>query len=342
VIIIAGKGHVSGVVEACAALSPGDLARLVLIPEPLARNTAPAIACGAVYAERALGKNRAMLVLTSDHIIGPLETFASDAAAAAVFARQDKLAVFGIPPRTAETGYGYIETAEPLPVPGGASVFRAVSFREKPDKPTAEAFLAEGRFYWNSGMFAFATGFLLDEYRRNAPDCLRPFESLKAPAAGTYTVRKGLKILESWPGLPEAYGAVKSISFDYAIAEKCSQTVMVSTRFDWFDVGSWDEYAKLLGSSRGEVFIAGLPHELLPRPPHGLLPGSPHGLAPNDSCFVDADIPVALCGVRDLIVVVRSGKDGSPPSVLVAKKGETQGVKEIVEQIKAAGRTELL
>jgi mannose-1-phosphate guanylyltransferase len=209
-------------------------------------------------------------------------------------------------------------------------VFRAVSFREKPDKPTAETFLAEGRFYWNSGMFAFATGFLLDEYRRNAPDCLRPFEALKTPAACAYTFRKGLKILESWPGLPASYGAVKSISFDYAIAEKCSQTVMAAARFDWFDVGSWDEYAKLLGSSRGEVFTAGLPHGLL------------HGLPPNDSCFVDADIPVALCGVKDLIVVVRSGKDGSPPSVLIAKKGKTQGVKEIVEQIKAAGRTELL
>jgi mannose-1-phosphate guanylyltransferase/mannose-1-phosphate guanylyltransferase/mannose-6-phosphate isomerase len=119
----------------------------------------------------------------------------------------------------------------------------------------------------------------------------------------------------------------KSISFDYAIAEKCSQTVMAAARFDWLDVGSWDEYAKLLGSSRGEVFATGLP------------PGLP---PPTASCFVDADIPVALCGVRDLIVVVRSGKDGSPPVVLVAKKGETQGVKEIVEQIKAAGRTELL
>jgi mannose-1-phosphate guanylyltransferase len=284
-----------------------------------------------------------MLVLTSDHIIGPLETFAADAAAAAAFARQGKLAVFGIPPRTAETGFGYIETAEQLPVPGNgvgegtgetqdadaqaaqAAVFRAVSFREKPDKPTAEAFLAEGNFYWNSGMFAFATGFLLDEYRRNAPDCLRPFEALKAPAAEAYTVRKGLRILESWPGLPEAYSAVKSISFDYAIAEKCSQTVMAAARFDWLDVGSWDEYAKLLGSSRGEVFAARLP------------PGQEPA-----SCFVDADIPVALCGVRDLIVVVRSGKDGSPPVVLVAKKGETQGVKESVEQIKAAGRTELL
>jgi mannose-1-phosphate guanylyltransferase/mannose-1-phosphate guanylyltransferase/mannose-6-phosphate isomerase len=340
VIIIAGRGHVPRIVEACAVFSAGDLSRLVLIPEPVARNTAPAIACGAVYSGRALGPDRTMLVLTSDHIISPLEVFAQDAAAAAIFAQQGKLAVFGIPPRAPETGYGYIEAAEALPVSGEAAsgggkavtrtaVFRAASFREKPDRPTAEAFLAEGRFYWNSGMFAFSSSFLLEEFRRNAPECLRPFDTLKAPDEAAYTVRNGLKILDAWSGLGEAYNAVKGISFDYAIAEKCGRTVMAAARFDWFDVGSWDEYAKLLGASRGEVYAARNPSD---------------GADPCDagSCFVDADIPVALCGVSDLIVVVRSGRNGGVPSVLIAKKGETQGVRDIVEQIKTAGRTELL
>jgi mannose-1-phosphate guanylyltransferase/mannose-1-phosphate guanylyltransferase/mannose-6-phosphate isomerase len=339
VLIIAGKSHVPHIIEACARFGPGDAAHLVLIPEPLARNTAAAIACGVVYSERALGPGRTMLVLTSDHIIGPLETFAGDAAAAAAFARQDKLVVFGIPPRSPETGYGYVEAAELLPSPNrnavqssvvqpaaapGAAVFRAASFREKPDRPAAEAFLAAGRFYWNSGMFAFSSPFLAGEFHRSAPDLIRPFEALRVPDESAYRVRRGLKILESWSGLTSAYNAVKAISFDYAIAEKCGQTVMAAARFDWFDVGSWDEYAKLLGTSRGEVYAARVP------------PGS------EGSCFVDADIPVALCGVEGLIVVVRSGKEGGPPSVLIAKKGETQGVRDIVEQIKAAGRTDLL
>lgn len=327
VIIIAGKGHVPRIIEACAAFSPGERSLLVLIPEPAARNTAPAITCGVVYSSLALGLDRAMLVLTSDHIIRPLEVFSEDAAAAAAFARQGRLAVFGIPPRTPDTGYGYIEAAETLPASDPVSrtaVFRAASFREKPDRPAAEAFLAAGRFYWNSGMFAFSSGFLLEEFRRNAPECLRPFEALKAPEEPAYTVRQGLKILEAWPGLDEAYNAVKAISFDYAIAEKCGQTVMTAARFDWFDVGSWDEYAKLLGASRGEVYAARVP------------PGR------EDSCFVDTDIPVALCGVEDLIVVVRSGSNGGAPSVLIARKGETQGVRDIVERIKAAGRKELL
>jgi mannose-1-phosphate guanylyltransferase len=98
VIIVAGKSHVPPIIEACARFSPADIARMVLIPEPLARNTAPAIACGIVYSARTLGPNRTMLVLTSDHIIGPLATFVEDAAAASAFAGENQLAVFGIPP----------------------------------------------------------------------------------------------------------------------------------------------------------------------------------------------------------------------------------------------------
>lgn len=335
VIIIAGKGHVPHIIEACARLPEANRARLVLIPEPCARNTAPAIALGALYAGLVFGGDRNMLVLTSDHVIGPMEDFKAASDAAAAFSKGHKLVVFGIPPRGPETGYGYIEASDPLGSPAaliatGASgspkpppqVYRAASFREKPDRATAEQFLKAGNFYWNSGMFAFSSEFMLDEFRRNAPESLHPFERLGKPDANAYTVQKGLSILESWPGLIEAYNAVKGVSIDYAIAEKCAQTVMVAGGFAWFDVGSWDEYAKLSGLSPAEVYRS--------------------GPARTETCFVDSDIPVALCGVEDLIIVIRTGKDGGPPSALIAKKGETQGVKDIVEQIKAAGRADLL
>ncbi|AEF86609.1 mannose-1-phosphate guanylyltransferase [GDP] (GDP-mannose pyrophosphorylase) (GMP) [Treponema primitia ZAS-2] len=329
VIIIAGKGHTPHVIRAAGEFDETERRRMVLIPEPLAKNTAPAIACGAIYANRVFGGDRNMLVLTSDHIIGPLEVFAADAAAAAVFSAQGKLAVFGIPPRSAETGYGYIEAAELLsPASGGAgtsteasggtAVYQAAAFREKPDRATAEQFLKAGNFYWNSGMFAFSSEFMLGEFRRNSPETLKPFEALKAPDQGAFRTEGGLRILDNWPYLAEAYQAVKGISFDYAIAEKCRSVVMAAARFDWFDVGSWDEYARLMGKTGAEVY------------------------GKTDTCFVDSDIPVALCGVDDLIVVIRSGKDGAPPTALIAKKGESQGVRNIVEQIKGAGRTELL
>jgi mannose-1-phosphate guanylyltransferase/mannose-1-phosphate guanylyltransferase/mannose-6-phosphate isomerase len=321
-LIIAGKGHVPHVLDACAPLSAAEKARIVLIPEPLARNTAPAIACGTVFAERTVsGGSRNMLVLTSDHVIGPLEIFRADAEKASAFSAgtgtAPALVVFGIPPGRPDTGYGYIETADPL----ADGVYRAASFREKPDRETAEKFLKAGNFYWNSGMFAFASSFMLDEFRRSEPESLSPFEKLAAPEEGAYALRQGLRVLENWPGLEAAYRAAKAVSIDYAVAEKCRSVVMIRAGFDWFDVGSWDEYAKLQTA----------------RPPADVF-----GTGAAGTCFVDADIPVALCGVEDLIVVIRSGKNGGPASALIAKKGETQKVKDIVEQIKASGHTELL
>jgi mannose-1-phosphate guanylyltransferase/mannose-1-phosphate guanylyltransferase/mannose-6-phosphate isomerase len=319
VIIIAGEGHIPFIIEACTAVSAVLRERLVLIPEPRAKNTAAAIALGITYVQRVSGANRTIVVLTSDHSIQPLEVFKANAMAAAAFARQEKLVVFGIPPRSPATGYGYIETAETLSLPGvsGARIFRVASFREKPARPVAEQFLAAGNFYWNSGMFAFSAGFMLQAFKDYAPEIMEPFTRLKAPEEQAYRNVQGLRMLSAWPGLPAVYEQVPTTSFDYAIAEKCTQTVMAAADFAWVDVGSWDEYERLLGDTRSEVYQSG-----------------------GASCFVDADIPVALCGVEDLIVVVRSGKDA--PAVLIAKRGETQRVKEIVEQIRAAGRTDLL
>jgi mannose-1-phosphate guanylyltransferase/mannose-1-phosphate guanylyltransferase/mannose-6-phosphate isomerase len=135
VIIIAGKAHVPHVISACAAFERGDRERMLLIVEPEAKNTAPAIACGAWFAETVpghtgrTGQDRAILVLTSDHIIEPLKKFLDDARAAAALARQGKLAVFGIVPSRPETGYGYIEAGEALAGESPAGVYAACSFR---------------------------------------------------------------------------------------------------------------------------------------------------------------------------------------------------------------------
>jgi mannose-1-phosphate guanylyltransferase/mannose-1-phosphate guanylyltransferase/mannose-6-phosphate isomerase len=325
VIIIAGKTHIPHVIASCAALKAGEKKRLVLIPEPAAKNTAPAIACAVAFSRLSgvADKGGTMLVLTSDHIIQPLAAFKSDADTAAAFAETGKLVVFGIPPTRPETGYGYIETGKRL----DQGAYTAAAFREKPDLQTAKKFVAAKKFFWNSGMFAFSAGFMADEFRRNAPEVFAPFAKLKAPDAKSFSVHKGLRVLESWAGLEGAYRNTKSISFDYAIAEKCDQTVMVRAGFDWIDVGNWEEYAKLSRAADAEVYCAG----------SGV---SAKGGKP--SCFVDSDIPVALAGVEDLIVVIRSGKDGEPAAALITKKGETQYVRDIVEQIKQAGRSELL
>ena len=329
VIIIAGKDHINTIINECAELAEHERKRLILIPEPQAKNTAPAIACALCYINWvSSGMERNIMVLTSDHIIKPLDVFKTDASAAAAMAQADKLVVFGIQPERPETGYGYIEAAEAMTIrreesQGGVKryepeVFSVASFREKPDSKTAKNYIDSKTFYWNSGMFAFSSKFILAEFQRSAPEVMFPFKELWAPKEDSHRVEKGIKILEQWDQMDYAYSKTKAISFDYAIAEKCKDTVMVKAGFSWTDIGSWDEYARVVTQQRSEVYGDG------------------------KSCFVDSDIPVALCGVEDLIVVVRSGSDGGPPAVLISKKGKTQQVKDIVEGIITAGKKELL
>ena len=313
VVIITGKSQIPHVIADTAKLSMDKKKRLIVIGEPEAKNTAPAIACAVVYS-RLCGGGENMLVLTSDHIIEPLDTFKSDAALAAGGAKKRKLVVFGIPPARPETGYGYIETGK-----AGAGVYEVTAFHEKPDSQTAEKYAASGNFFWNSGMFAFSSVFMAEQFRLLAPDVFCCFEKLKAPPSSSYKKIQGIQVLTSWKGLSAAYGKTKSISFDYAIAEKCTEVSMIRTNFNWIDIGNWEEYVKVCGNNGTQVFSVS-----------------------SENCFVDSDIPVALAGVEDLIVVIRSGKNGSPAAALVTKKGQTQKVRSIVEKIKKSGKTDIL
>ncbi|WP_041396243.1 mannose-1-phosphate guanylyltransferase [Gracilinema caldarium] len=362
VLIVTGNSHVPHVMKACESLPETQKQRVVVIPEPAGRNTAPAIACAAVYITRTSSKQTSLqpppnkqvnpkaqakhpvLVLTSDHIIEPLKDFIADALAAAELAKSDHLVVFGIQPSRPETGFGYIE-AGPAMAALDARAFQVMSFREKPDLATAEEFLAKGTFFWNSGMFAFDVHFMLSQFRQHAPAILAPFEQLGQPdedhveqlnmpgpdRAGS---QGGLTLVSRWPGLETAYNTVPSISIDYAIAEHCTSVAMVASRFQWTDVGSWDEYAKVLEKS-GKT-TQGVSDDTTTEQQAAIF------TADSSNCFVDSDIPVALCGVEDLIVVVRSGKGGGIPSVLICKKGDSQQVKTIVEAIRKSNRGDLL
>jgi mannose-1-phosphate guanylyltransferase/mannose-1-phosphate guanylyltransferase/mannose-6-phosphate isomerase len=313
------------VVTNCAGLKAADRKRLVIISEPMAKNTAPAIACAVVFCRLSsnITANTTMLVLTSDHIIKPLETFKKDAVIAASKASQNKLVVFGIKPLRPETGYGYIEISNAKKI--STSVSTVKTFREKPDQNTAKKFCASKRFFWNSGIFAFSLKFISDEFSCHAPDVMAPFEKLKIPAKASFKSEKGINILDDWVGLKTAYHVTENISFDYAIAEKSSNAVMVHANFDWLDIGSWEDYVMLSQSKgtynnyhRSEVFTVD-----------------------SDSCHVDSDIPVALAGVDNLIVVIRTDKNGRS-AALVTRKGQTHKVRDVVEQIKKSGRMDLI
>jgi len=315
VIIITGKAQIPHVIKDASKFTAAEKKRIIVIGEHVAKNTAPAVACAAAYS-LFNGTNRNMLVLTSDHIIKPIETFKADAALAAAAASEGKLVVFGIKPAHPETGYGYIET---IPDNKKNNVLTVAAFHEKPNLQTAKKYAASKHFFWNSGMFAFSNNFIAEQFRTHAPDVYQYFEKLKQPKPSDFTVSKGVKILSSWKGLESAYNKTKSISFDYAIAEKCSKTAMISVSFDWIDIGNWDEYIKICEKNDSQIFNI-----------------------ESDTCFVDSDIPVALAGVDNLIVVIRGGKNGEPALALITKKGQTQKVRDIVEKIKNSNNKELL
>jgi mannose-1-phosphate guanylyltransferase/mannose-6-phosphate isomerase len=313
VLIIAGKKHIPHVINNLANLNLSEKKRLLVIVEPAAKNTAPAIACAVAYS-LLTGSNRKMLVLTSDHIINPLSAFVNDAALAAAAIASDRLAVFGIRPTRPETGYGYIQTGR-----SNAGICDVLAFHEKPDVQTAKRFTSGKHFFWNSGMFAFSSEFMASEFRRLVPDVFVPFEKLKKIKPASFTVSRGIRVINSWPGLKNAYMKTKTISFDYAVAEKCSKTIMVPAGFNWIDIGNWEDYAQLCSGSINDVFAVNA-----------------------ETCHVDSDIPVALAGVEDLIIIIRSGKNGSPAAALITRKGHTQKVRDVVEQIKNAGKADIL
>jgi len=323
VIVITGKTHIQHILDACLSLNPEDKKRLLLIPEPEAKNTAPAIACAIAYSRKTGSQNGSMLVITSDHIIKPITLFRKNAKTAWHFALQDHLVMLGIRPNRPETGYGYIKTGKKF----NKDVYVIESFKEKPNLETARKLIASNIYFWNSGMFAFKYDFVMEEYLKHADKVIMPFEQLSPPGEEAYKKHKGIKILENWEGLESAYRQTENISFDIAITEKCTNAVMIQAEFDWIDVGDWDEYARLLSNNKiGKKFIS----------------DDVYSSGTCEECFIDSDIPVGIAGIDNLIVVIRSGKDGSPPAALIVKKGETQKVRDIVEKIKQSGRKEIL
>ncbi|MDR2181399.1 MAG: mannose-1-phosphate guanylyltransferase [Treponema sp.] len=275
-------------------------ARLTVLPEPEGRNTAPALAFASLYLRKRLQPEARALVLCADHLIRPEERFVRDAAGAAELGAMGYIAVFGIPPVDANTGYGYIEAGGEMG-PG----FRVRSFKEKPDAAAARAYLAAGNYYWNSGMFLFSLKTLEEEFAAHAPDIHRPFLGLGDKAAAeSGRLLEGVRVWGEGEAFRAVYEKLPSISIDYAVMEKSGKAAMVRAGFEWNDVGSWDEAARLYRDEAPALFAAG---------------------ASGNRVF--SDIPVALCGVDDLVVVIRGGR------ALVMKKGASQLVREAAKAL---------
>jgi mannose-1-phosphate guanylyltransferase/mannose-6-phosphate isomerase len=307
ILVVTNQAQSDLVVDACAALPEAARSKIVVLGEPRSRNTAPAVALATAWlAARGRPQARSALLMTSDHLILPLAAFVEDARKATALADDDYLVCMGIRPKGPSTGYGYIEAAGVL----GAGLSVA-SFREKPDVRTAKGFVEAGNYFWNSGMYVFGLDFIREQLHTHAPAITEAFKTLQGQPVCTVT--NAVRVLNTWEGLAQAYDDTPSVSLDYAVSEHCPRVAMVPASFEWHDVGSFEELA-------------------------ALFPQLDTALAEPQSsgCWVYADVPVVLCGVEDLMVVVKHG------CVLVARKGAGQLVKQAVETIQAKGLDKLL
>ncbi len=204
-----------------------DLTLSSILLEPMARNTAAAVAAAGALVRDRFGESAIMHVLASDHEIDADQVYFDAVRAAIAAASAGKLVTFGIKPTEPATGYGYIEGGEALPS-GALTVKR---FIEKPPLAKAEEMLASGGFYWNSGMFMFPVAKLLSEMTTFAPDVLK--------AAGEAVI-KGVKDLDFIRLDKAAFAESPDISIDYAVMEKTKNAAVVPSPFQWSDLGSWD------------------------------------------------------------------------------------------------------
>ena len=248
-----------------------------------------------------------MLVLAADHLIANYSAFSEAVGKAQALAAKGWLVTFGIKPEYPETGFGYIEADNQASLGGGLKVAR---FVEKPNLATAQEYLAAGNYFWNSGMFCFRVGSLLEELQKHAADVLEAVRvALEQSRLSTSGSHRCLRLDA------ERFAAVPDISVDYALMERSQAVATVPCDIGWSDIGSWGAMSELTSADasgnrlEGEVLVHGARNNYVQ---------SPERLT-------------ALVGVADLIVV------DTPDAVLVAHKDHAQDVKHIVSQLKKSG-----
>ena len=284
-----------------------DLQPQALILEPVARNTAPAIAVAALFAA-SQDPDAVLAVMPSDHVVRDEPRFVDGIKAAAAIASSGRLVLFGIKPAEPHTGYGYIRRGAPLE--GAAGGFAVDAFCEKPDRARAEQYLAAGDYYWNSGIFVLSARTYLAELGRFAPDILEAARN----ALDKATQDLGFLRLDR-----AAFAASPQISVDYAVMEKTEAAAMLPLDVGWSDLGSWSSLWRIAPD----------------RDEQGNVVEGDALLMETSDCLVHSGRSlVATVGVKDLIIV------DTPDAVLVADKARAEDVARLVAELKRSNRKE--
>ncbi len=301
-IVMAADEHRFLVAEQLREIGVVD-AEIVL--EPVARNTAPAIAAAALLAA-VRDPGTVLLVLPSDHAIADATAFRAAIAAAAKAARAGHLLSLGIKPRSPHTEFGYIKRGRKLP---GLDAYAVARFVEKPNVRSARAMLARGGWLWNGGIFAFTAKRFLEELEKFAPDIL---------AAARAAVEKRARDLEFTRLDADAFAKSPARSVDYAVMERTSAAAVVPADMGWSDLGTWDALWRAL-----------------PRDKRGNAVSGDALLSDVRDSYVSADgALIAVLGLKDVAVI------GTRDAVLVAGRDRAAEVKAVVERLKSAKREE--
>jgi mannose-1-phosphate guanylyltransferase/mannose-6-phosphate isomerase len=291
-----------------------ELHKVRYIQEPLARNTAPAIALAAATLAADEGSDAIMIVLPSDHMLEDGHVWEDCIGAALAVARDGWLATIGITPTRPETGYGYIRAGEAYGFSlQAATPYMATEFVEKPDLARAQAYVADGGYYWNAGIFVMRASEVLRELDAAGGNEARIADAAREIAAMPAPERTGVRARALFEGLTP-------VSIDYAVMERSRKVVVIPAAVAWSDVGS----------------LLSLQDVAAPDPAGNVRVGRGVDIGSRDTIVYSPDRLVATLGVSDLIVVDTSD------ATLVLTKDRAQDVRQVVEALKALGAPEVV
>jgi len=300
-IIVCNADHRFLVAEQCQQI---DLHNPIILLEPAGRNTAPAIAVAALQSLKS-EKGAVLLVLSADHIIQDIEGFHRAIGIASNQAKNGKLVTFGIVPTDANTEYGYIKSA----CKGVDGAYKVEKFVEKPDLSTAQNYLENGGYLWNSGMFMFRSDILIEELSFYSPDITRAAKS---------AINNSIQDFDFIRLEEKAFKSSASNSIDYTLMEKSHNVVVVPLDAQWSDVGSWRSLYSISKKDGNGNVIKG---DVIERD--------------TVNTYINAaNRMVVTIGVNDLVVV------DTPDVLLIATQDKTHEVKAIVNDLCANERGE--
>ncbi len=279
------------------------------IIEPSGRGTAPAIALGAAVAEHLAGQDATIICLAADHYIEDVAGFQQALMAAVEVAERGSIVTLGIQPTHAATGFGYIESGAELESANGQGVLETVKFKEKPTLDVAQALVADGKHFWNSGMFIWSTARVKAEFERQLPETAALVDKVR-DVIGSDALYPVLNAL--WPNVPNE-------TIDYGIMEGADDIAVVPINVGWNDVGSWSAIFDVMDRSAADNAVR----------------DGEHIAINTTNTLVQSKKLIATIGVDNLVII------DTDDALLICAKDQAQNVKQVVDQLKANKRTDL-